>query len=61
MEEAGDQGSTQVRPGPVSSIGYESQKEVCADALVGRLSWLECCPVHQNVVGSIPNQSIHLG
>ena len=23
-------------------------------ALAGWLSWLECCPIHQNVVGSIP-------
>ena len=27
----------------------------------GWLSWLEHCPIHQKVVGSIPGQGIHLG
>ena len=29
--------------------------------LVGWLSCLECCPIHQKSVGSIPSQGIYLG
>ena len=30
-------------------------------ALARWLSWLECCPIHQKVAGSIPGQGTRLG
>ena len=30
-------------------------------ALAGWLNWLECCPVHQMIAGSIPHQGTYLG
>ena len=39
--------------------GYLLRILICA--LARRFSWLECRPVHQKVVGSIPSQGTYLG
>ena len=31
------------------------------EALAGWLSWLECCPIQQKIVGLIPGQGTYLG
>ena len=43
------------------ALHFSAEVQGWASTLAGWLSWMEHCPVHQNVVGSIPGQGTYLG